>query len=594
MKTVSLIAAIAATISTLSLSAATHIVELSRYGIRPDRSTSVTAAINSAIHRITSSVLPSDTIIIKMTPGRYDFTPHKSACHTYYISNHDQDNPKNVGIAIDGATNVVLDGQGAELIFHGRMLPISVTSSASLTVKNLSIDFAEPHIAQVSIESVDTVAGTIAYRPAPWVDYAVENGAFVVKGPGWSHVPCVGIAFDKESRHIVYNTSDIDVGTIGVISIDNGVITAPWRNERLKPGMIVAMRTYVRPCPGIFIDDSRNVTIENVRIHYAEGMGLLAQNTTDITLRGFSVCLRGDTDPRYFTTQADATHFSSCAGHISSTGGLYEGMMDDAINVHGTYLKLQKRIDARSVEARYMHPQTFGFRWASPGDSIAFINSRIMEPTGGILTVEAIEPCDNETVEGASTFRITFTDDIDPEIDPDCGSFGLENLTMTPSVYFADNIIRNNRARGALFSTPRKVVVERNLFDHTSGSAILLCGDCNGWYETGACRDVTIRHNSFVNALTNLFQFTNAVISIYPEIPNLNGQITPFHSGITITDNTFDTFDVPLLYAKSVDGLTFTDNVIIHNDSYPPFHPNRAPVWLQHVDNARIQSESAR
>ena len=39
---------------------------------------------------------------------------------------------------------------------------------------------------------------------------------------------------------------------------------------------------------------------------------------------------------------------------------------------------------------------------------------------------------------------------------------------------FAGNTVRNNRARGALFSTPRRTVVEDNLFDHTSGTAILL------------------------------------------------------------------------------------------------------------------------
>ena len=44
------------------------------------------------------------------------------------------------------------------------------------------------------------------------------------------------------------------------------------------------------------------------------------------------------------STQADATHFSSCRGKIDSRNGLYEGMMDDAINVHGTYLKIKQRL----------------------------------------------------------------------------------------------------------------------------------------------------------------------------------------------------------------------------------------------------------
>ena len=158
---------------------------------------------------------------------------------------------------------------------------------------------------------------------------------------------------------------------------------------------------------------------------------------------------------------------------------------------------------------------------------------------------------------------------------------------------FAGNTVRNNRARGALFSTPRRTVVEDNLFDHTSGTAILLCGDCNGWYETGACRDVLIRRNRFVNALTSLYQFTNAVISIYPEIPELERQQQYFHGGqgrgIVIEDNEFDLFDAPLLYAKSVDGLWFRRNVIRRNTDYPPFHFNRDTFRLERVTNVHIE-----
>ena len=75
-------------------------------------------------------------------------------------------------------------------------------------------------------------------------------------------------------------------------------------------------------------------------------------------LEKFGVCLKGDADPRYFTTQADATHFSGCKGKIVSCNGLYEGMMDDAINVHGTYLKVVKRVDDRTLVGRYMHGQS--------------------------------------------------------------------------------------------------------------------------------------------------------------------------------------------------------------------------------------------
>ena len=98
-----------------------------------------------------------------------------------------------------------------------------------------------------------------------------------------------------------------------------------------------------------------------------------------------------------------------------------------------------------------------------------------------------------------------------------------------------------------------------------------------------------IRKNRFVNALTNMFQFTNAVISIYPVIPELNRQRQYFHSGIVIENNRFDTFDRPLLYAKSVDGLTFRNNVVKQNTDYPAFHKNNRRFWLQHVRNIIIE-----
>ena len=142
------------------------------------------------------------------------------------------------------------------------------------------------------------------------------------------------------------------------------------------------------------------------------------------------------------------------------------------------------------------------------------------------------------------------------------------------------------------FSTPRQVICEDNFFDHTHGTAILLCGDCNGWYETGACKNVIIRNNRFLNALTANYQFTNAVISIYPEIPNLKGQKKFFHSGIVIENNKFETFDRPILYAKSTDGLIFKNNQITYNKEFQPFHWNKNIFFFERVNDVVIENNS--
>lgn len=571
---------------------AQKVYEISAFGLKANSSKNASPVLQKALAKIKAEYKEGEKVILRFPEGRYEFHEKGAAVREYYISNHDQTNPKKVGIALEDMKNLTLDGQGSEFVFHGRMLPVSLLRSENCLLKNFSIDFENPHIAQVKIVENDPQDG-IVFEPAPWVDYRIaKDSIFEAYGEGWTMRHSWGIAFDGETKHLVYNTSDIGCPTKGASEVAPRRIHAPgWKDARLVPGTVVAMRGWGRPTPGIFLSHDVNTTIENVKVHYAEGMGLLAQLCENITLEKFGVCLKGDADPRYFTTQADATHFSGCKGKIVSCNGLYEGMMDDAINVHGTYLKVVKRVDDRTLVGRYMHGQSWGFEWGCPGDEVQFIRSNTMELVGKQNKIISIRPYDKEQTEGAREFLITFQEPVDQVINEQSG-FGIENLTWTPEVLFSGNVIRNNRARGSLFSTPRKTIVENNLFDHTSGAAILLCGDCNGWFETGACRHVIIRKNRFVNALTNLFQFTNAVISIYPEIPDLKGQQQYFHGGpeggIVIEDNEFETFDAPILYAKSVDGLVFRNNTIKLNTEYKPFHPNRNRFWLERVTNVTI------
>lgn len=571
---------------------AQQVYNMARFGITPGKKSNMAARMERALAKIKKEAKKGETLILRFQSGTYHFYPEEAAERTYYISNHDQTNPKKVGLALEDLQSVTLEGNGAKFIFHGQMIPLSLLRSTNCTLKDFSIDFENPHIAQVQIVKNEGDKG-ITFSPASWVKYRLtKDSIFETYGDGWTLRPMSGIAFEAKNHHIVYNTSDIGCPTKGCVKAGEGLVYAPrWKDKRLPEGTVVAMRSWDRPTPGIFLSHNTHTTLKNIQVHYAQGMGLLAQLCDSIYMDGFSVCLKGDNDPRYFTTQADATHFSQCKGEIVSVNGVYEGMMDDAINVHGTYLKVTKRVDDHTLLARYMHEQAWGFDWGFAGDEVQFIRSQTMELLDGTNRIESITAQDQPTAHGAKEFRIRFQQPLPEELN-DQEAFGIENLTWTPEVYFAHNTIRNNRARGSLFSTPRKTVVEHNLFDHSSGTAILLCGDCNGWYETGACREVIIRHNRFVNALTNMFQFTNAVISIYPEIPDLAHQVKYFHGGkpgaIQITDNEFETFDLPILYAKSVDGLVFKRNRIHTNTDYKPFHWNQNRFLLEKVNRVEI------
>lgn len=562
-------------------------ISFDAFGIKPNTKENASLA---AVKLVDHLLNRKDSALVTVTfpKGRYDFYEDGSFKREYYISNHDQTNPKSVGFAFEKLKNIIIDGQGSDFIFHGRMIPFAFLNNVNLTFKNVNIDYDVPALRQLKVTEVNKDEDEVVAEIYPHGNYRVENDALIIEGEGYEYTPFTSMAFRADKR-LAYNRSDISFTPSSVTEKSPNVLSIKGWDQlnETSAGERFVLRSYYRPTPGIFVSECINTTFENVIVHYAEGMGLLAQMSENITLDGFSVCLRGD-DERFFTTQADATHFSACKGVIISKNGLYEGMADDAINVHGTYLRVTKRLDNNTLIARYMHPQTWGFKWGEIGDTVQFVESEKMETVGDLInTIKSIKAIDKPTEFGAKEFEITFTDALPAEISEQ-GKFGVENLTWTPEVLFSDNIIRNNRARGSLFSTPKRVVCENNLFDHTHGTAILLCGDCNGWFETGSSKDIVIRNNRFVNALTANYQFTNAVISIYPEISNLEEQHKLFHSGILIENNTFEMFDRPILYAKSTDGLIFRNNTVTYNKEFEPFHWNNYLFFFEKVNNIQI------
>jgi len=395
------------------------VFDLSEYGIKPNApdDSALATRLDAALTDIREKAKGYDKTVLRMERGTYHLHALHAPCHEMYISNHDQGQPKRVGIYIKEWKGLVIEGNGAEIVCHGRMLPLAVEGTERFEMRSLSIDFDDPQIAQVQVVK-NSPAGGITFEIAPWVNYRIApSGRLETYGEGWQMQQDVGMAFERDTRHIVYRTSDIGVNTQGVTDLGGNQMRAPqWKDERLVPGTVVALRTYDRPAPAIFLHRCTDTKIADVTVHYAEGMGILAQRCTNIALKNFNVCLRGADDPRYFTTQADATHFSQCRGKITVRGGLYENMMDDAINVHGIYLRVSERIDNRTLRCTYGHSQAWGFSWGGAGDTVRFVRAATMEDAGHQNTIASIRPDGRDSVKGCKAFLFTMRDNLPEEL----------------------------------------------------------------------------------------------------------------------------------------------------------------------------------
>ena len=558
------------------------IIRLSDFGLKPDTHENAIPAIIKAV----SECRKHSKSILLFDKGRYDFMIDSTHRRVYFESNTTNDGPKNLAILLDECRNLTLDGGNSEFVFHGAIQPVTIDHSDNITIRNVNIDWDIPLTAQAKIiaASPKNIDIEIDTKEFP---YEINNGKLFFTGENWKALsPGWFMEFDAATHRIAAETGD------------GGCVRGDWSKlttEELKPGTVringvftrtpavgnyLVLRHSKRDHAGIFIQESSNVTLEDVNLYHCAGLGILSQFTRNLNYRNVKV-IPNIKKNRYISGHDDGFHFSNCAGKINVSDCEFGGLMDDPINVHGTSVRIIEKTSDHQLKCRFMHEQSVGMTWGHLNDTIGFIEHKSMQ-TMSRRTVKKFEKLSTEE------FSVEFSEPVPATI---VVGDALENLTWSPELNISNCKFRSCRARGLLVSTPRKVVIYKNEFD-SSGSAILIAGDANGWYESGAVNDVTIRNNLFQDGcMTSMYQFCEAIISIFPIVPEID-PLKPFHRNITIENNTFHPFDYPVLYALSTDGIRFLNNRIEHSNSFKPFHKRKHSLTFEACLNVEVKGNN--
>jgi len=309
----------------------------------------------------------------------------------------------------------------------------------------------------------------------------------------------------------------------------------------MKVGRIYQLRETYRDCAAVFTRRSKNISWENINFYYLHGMGLVSQFSENITYNNVSIAPEKSSG-RTTAAWADCIHVSGCKGKIVVNDCNFSGAHDDAINIHGTHLRIVERISDKQVKVRFMHRQTCGFMAFNPGDDIDFIDWESLRNLGSnrVINSEMLNRRDLVlTLEKPIPSGVELNDVV-------------ENVTWTPEVEVSACTVSRIPTRGFLFTTRRKVVVENNEFQRTHMSAILLAHDAKSWYESGYVRDLTIRNNKFINC-------AEPVILIRPEITVSEGSV---HQNVKIENNEFILRNEIMVGAKNTKNLIITGNTI--------------------------------
>lgn len=491
---------------------------------------------------------------VRLEKRCYDFYSDRAVKVNMPASNHGRGFVHPVQLPFIGITNVTIEAEEATFRFHGDCIGLAAVDSAGIRIRGVNFTWERPFFAELWVVGFENGKTRVRFNPARF-DCRAIDGKLMLFGEDWkAHVERAAF-FSKETGALVRHSSDRyikeKVEQAGpdelLLGVDLSVPQPGRTGIGLKPGDAIVIRAVERPRPAICLYRTKDTVLEKVFIHGGFGMGVLAQFCENFEFRDGGVT--PDRPEEFSSYTVDATHFSSVKGLVTVENCRFEGMLDDAINVHATSAIIEQ-VEPRRIVCRDKRMDSVSNELFKEGDNVRFIKGAVLE-NGPVMKVAAVEKL------GDDLFALVLDGDV-----PEGYAVGdaVENVDWYPQVVFRGNTVRNNRARATLFTSTKPVLCESNVFERVSGAGIRVSGDAIYWYETGPVSDLVIRGNVFDGC--QLRGKGGAVILIDPMIKEKNRQTRNYHRRIVVQDNVFrNVRDGKLLSAYSLDELVWSGNL---------------------------------
>ncbi len=479
-------------------------------------------------------------VTITFATGKYDFFPDGAFKTQLQISNTN-DVPyglKAIALMVDSSRFINITGNNSLINLRGKMIETFIDHSNNIRLSGLNFDYHRPTVSEFKIKALtENHADAIVNAES---EYSIKDSTLTWIGEGWRYQPdSYWQQYDPATRML--ERLDIPQQNLKYAALNAHQIRIFFKqNPGFKKGMVYQNRNVTRDCAGLFIQKSANINLDHIRIYFMHGMGVVSQFSKDLNFNHVIVKAR---DGRTCAAWADILHFSGCSGKIEIANSYLSGANDDAINVHGTFLKITEKLSSTQVKVKFMHDQTYGFDAFSTGDSIGLVHP------ASLLTYQSNKLTNVKKLNNKE-FLLTLSKPLPAAMET--GDV-VENITATPEVWIHNNMIEKIPTRGILVTTRKKVLIENNIVNRTHNSAIMINDDASSWYESGAVKDVTIRYNTF-------FECGGPVIGLLPE--NKVTSPKPVHTGIKIIENKATLKGTHFFDASSTGGITIIGNQI--------------------------------
>lgn len=494
---------------------------------------------------------------IVFQPGIYHIAALSCDKHMLYITNTvgDEEFSENgtphlneVAFYFADTENITVDGNGATFIIDGKATNIAIESCENITLKNIEIRHSHPDLHCLRV--VGKTAFSVDFELDRDTFFELKNGKPYFYGNGYrvradknaANAWWIGLV-RKETPERIERVRHPFFSALKYSQTGERRIRAFYPlTSRFNPGDCYHVYDIRRQYAGIFVNKTKNARLEGIMQRFNYSLALVAQDSENLSVDSVNFSPEPDC-PRMMASLADFIQLCMCRGEISVGNSLFDAAGDDCLNVHGVHFKITEVKDDY-LTVRFMHPQCHGFNPLRAGDKIAFIKPSTLLQTGETV----IEDSDllNEY-----DIKIKVKSAVDA-----CQGDAIEDISACPSLVFRNNTVSRIITRGLLITTRGRVLVEDNHFTATTMSGILIADDAKNWYESGMCRDVTIKNN--------IFDYCGETpVLIHPENSEYRGAV---HKNIKIIGNSFKNYSGCAVRAKAADDIIIEGNSFLDDD----------------------------
>lgn len=523
-----------------------------------------------------------DTIVFE--EKEYHFYKDYCQSRVIHMTNTDSfDNPtKYFAILLENMKDITIEGNGAKFVIHGDICSLALLNCENITLKDFTINYASPSNVELTVK--EKKGKTITYEiPQSTLWYTegkdlvfFEQSPFTKKNywqfkndeNSWNSV-C-------HSGNDVFRTMHFKAPFSKVKSVekksDTEVAIKYKRKRKFAVGDTYAFsQNKNRNTCGVFVSECKNVSADNITVNYLQGFGWLTQMCDTVSFSNMT--FKAD-DAHKVSAFADLIHVCGCKGDIKISNSYFEQPHDDAINIHGTFMRFKEKVDNNTAVFEFVHKQQGGHRMFFAGDKTKLYYRSNLQELGELTVKKAVDDIDNKTC------TVTFDEALPNEIEAKKlkqSNVVIENISYCPNVEICGCTFNAIPTRGVLCTTSGKVRIHDNLFTNTAMAHIFISNDASDWYESGPVRDVEIYSNKFMLQPTKQYEQLNCPGVLIKPITLGRRVSKPIHKNIKIYSNYFKVGRDKPVTAIGVEGL----------DVYGNYYDGSSRIKKRHCKKAK-------